>query len=604
MKDIPLDHISPWARNPRVKSDPAHIRDLESSIVEQGLLQNLVVVPDPAADGMFIQIAGASRYQALKNLAEKGKIAADMGIPCEVREIDPNDPAALEVALSENIIRRQMDAIDESIAMAELARSGRTAEAIAATFGYKVRLVKERMALGRLVPEAQEVVRSSQRDLDWARAMTLADVATQNKICDDIKVNPAAWKDGTEVRRFLTAETIPAENALFDVKAYKGRIVHDMFDGDKLGDRAEFWELQNAAIEAMRGEFVAEGWAGVHVTHNPVDLWRYRKTEDMAEGHVLIEVSPNGKVTLHKGLVDPEAETKNNGSGFDDFDLDDVPEESSEGDLVGDAVRVTSSISEYAAAQRSAMVQAAVAKNFRASLEATVAGLIGHGEIAIRAHDYRFGGSADARTSTAFEEVAQIREDISDTLMAAGIPATDRDDAEILAMIRSMTDEALQDLFTKLVAMKLGQANTKKLDAGAGSLLNSFGQSLGLDVRANWVPDEHFFTLMQASDLRRMAMEFLPADRQGGTLSAKKPQLVRMLSDAFSDADANDGSIDPETARRLNAWVPGVMRFPAEDDATRLVEVDAESAEGDAFAALFGDAEADTAADVLDPQVA
>jgi len=587
MRHFPLDKLRAWQNNPRIRMDRAHIDELKASIRSCGLLQNPIATPDPEDPEGAVVIAGLSRLTALQELAEAGEIDRKMEVAVEFRDIDPSDPAALELALSENMVRRQMDAIDECIAMAELFKNGRTAEAIAATFGYKVRTVKERLALGRLIPEAQDIIRDGARDLDWARAMTLADVATQQKICNDIGLNPSAWRDGSEIRRFLTAETIPAEHALFDMSAYTGRIIHDMFDGDKLADRAEFWELQNAAIDELKTKLEGDGWAGVHVTHNPVDLWRYQKTEDKSTGHVLIEVSPNGKVTVHEGLIDTSVDhdfADLDGGGLDE----DITVEEDSSALTGDTVRLTPAVAEYVAAHRSAMVQAALARNYRASLEVVVAGLIGHGEIAIRAQDYRFSGSPEARNSVAFEEVARIREDVSDALLAAGIPATNRNDAEVLAMVRSMSDEALQELFAKLVAAKVGQHSVRTLDADEGSVLNSLGRALGIDVRACWTPDEAFFDLMQTPDLRRLALALLPGDRQQGILSAKKSHLVKMLGDAFADAEANDGSMDPETVRRLNAWVPGAMRFPAEDDAARVsVESDEEIHE-DAFTALFG----------------
>ena len=596
MQTLPLNLIDAWDDNPRLSPDESHIREIRASAMAarspecpSGILQNLLVAPNPAVAGRFLAIAGRSRLTALQQDAAEGVIAADTEVPVQLRNVDVNDAEALMLALAENVVRRNMDAIDECVAMAELARRGKTVETIAVAFGYKKRTVKERLALGRLVPEAQQLLRGQSRDLDWARALTLADASTQVKICGDVSANPAAWKDAGEIRRFLTSDTVPAEHALFDVKAYTGRIIHDMFDGDRLADRAEFWDLQNKAIDALAAEIGAEGFGAVEISHNPVDLWRYRRSDDVAQSKAIIEVSPNGKVTVHRGLVDPEAptEVEIDVAGGLDGDAAMIEHGHAAADLHGDAVRLTPAVAEYAAAHRSVMVQASLAGDFRKSLEIAVAGLIGHGEIAIRAQDYRFPGLVDIRTGRAFEAMDAVRADVGGTLDRAGVGGAKRDDAAVLAMLASMGDADLQRLFSQLVAIKVGQTQTRRLDSGEGALLNVLGRSFGIDVRSWWTPDDKFFGLMSSEDLRRLAHELLPRDRQTGILSGKKTQLVRMLSDAFADAEAGDGTVDAESARRLNAWVPGMMTFPATDDAERAAVTVEETGE-DAFAALFG----------------
>lgn len=587
--NITLNKLNAWDQNPRVTSDENHISELKASILENGLLQNLIAVPDHENDGNYLVIAGASRLEALKALAAEGKIYPETySVSVETRDLDLNDADALMIALSENVVRRQMDAIDECIAMANLAHKGKTENDIAVAFGYSKRLIRQRLALGRLVPEAQMLIREKIRDLDFARALTLADASTQNKIVQDVRMNNASWKDGNEIRRFLTQETIPSSHAIFQVKDYKGRIIHDMFDGDKLTDRAEFWELQNKAIEELKSEIEKEGWESVEVSTNPVDLWRYKTTEEVSEGKVIIEVSPNGKVTTHRGLVDPVEVTSVDGEDSSlDFSLDndDVEEDH---DLHGDAVRTTPALSEYAAAHRSAMIQSKVANDFRLSLEITVAGLIGHGEIAIRAQEYRFPGNLETRNGADFEAVEKNREFIDEQLQSGAVPVTGRTDKMVMTFVKSLGDDELQALFTKLVASKIGQNNSKRLDSNEDSLFNDLGSRTAIDVRSLWTPDETFFNMMQASDLRRIATALLPADRQSGVLSAKKNNLVIMLTSAFEDAAANDGSMDASNAERLNTWIPGMMMFPAQDDADRCLETaDDHHTEENVFDALF-----------------
>jgi hypothetical protein len=154
-----------------------------------------------------------------------------------------------------------------------------------------------------------------------------------------------------------------------------------------------------------------------------------------------------------------------------------------------------------------------------------------------------------------------------------------------MALVKSLSDADLQSLFTRLTALKIGQAQPKTLDGNPDSLMNDLGTALAVEVRAHWTPDETFFALMQPADMRRLIAALLPLDRQAGVASAKKKALARMLADAFADAAENDGSMAAADSQRLNTWVPGVMRFPAVDET-----VESEQAEADtsAFDALFG----------------
>ncbi|MBK1666432.1 hypothetical protein CKO28_00060 [Rhodovibrio sodomensis] len=588
---MPLSALKAWDANPRMNMDGDETQQMKASLLASGLLQNFIAAPCPSGEGHVV-IAGARRLAAAQALIADGAVSADSLVNVAVRDIDLNDPEALKIALTENTVRSQMDAIDECIAMAELAQRGENIESIAAAFGLGTQTVKQRLALGRLVPEAQEMVRNKTRDLDWAKGMSMADQATQTRIVTDIAGNPNAWKDGNTIRRFLTQDTIPATNALFEMSAYQGRVIYDMFGSDQLADRDEFWALQNEQIDILKADLEAQGYQEVSISHQPVDTWRFQRTDKPEDSIAIIEVMPNGRVTQHTGLVKTD----------DLPTVENAPEVSDEIETVeiaSDGVRVTPAIAEYAAAHRTAMVQNAMAGSFRTALEVMTAGLIGHSEIAVRAHDYRYPGSPEVRTAKVFDEVTQLRDDVNEELLSGGaVGAGAGRDPQIMALVKSLPDTDLQSLFTRLTALKIGQAQPKTLDGNPDSLMNDLGTALAVEVRAHWTPDETFFALMQPADMRRLIAALLPLDRQAGVASAKKKALARMLTDAFADAAENDGSMAAADAQRLNTWVPGVMRFPAVDETVEGEQVEADTS---AFDALFGadgsDADQDTGQD-------
>lgn len=573
------------ATNIRHEIDNEQVESMKASIQAKGVLQNLIAAPRKS-DGKYAVFAGGTRLVAVMELIEAGKLAADFEVPVMVYDkIDPDSPDAIEIAMSENMIRKQMDYVDECAAMAQLAAARRTEEEIAAIFGYRPRTVHERLLIARLIPDAHKLVREKTRGLAWARALTIADAAMQKQICDDIASNPQAWETGEDIRKFLTRSTVPAEHAIFDLSDYKGVVVTDMFEGDKLADIEEFWTHQNKAIEDLKAEVEAEGFAAVEVTREPFPAWKYDDEGDVAKASAFIEVMPNGRVEVIRGKVlIAEAHSK-----IASLDAADAEKDSVIDEIAAHEVRPTPSVCDYAAAQRSAMVQAEMAGSFRMALEYTVIAMIGHRNASFSAQPYSMPGHSTQHVGRAFEATVDVTEAVQDTVPLQA-PTPEQREREIVAMVRAMDEEALQQLFTQLVSQRVGQQKRRGIDDSDTSLMNVFGADI--DIRSWWTPDAGFFELMASEDLRRLATALLHSAGASSTrfASAKKKDLVRALASNF--ADARDGILTGEVARSLNAWVPGVMSFPAEIEMQQPADAIFEGGEEDIDALLFAEDDA------------
>src|SRR5215210_3346602 len=77
-------------------------KDLESSIIEHGLLQPIII---RTVDNYFEVVSGNRRYVACKRLGWRK-------ITCHVAELD--DKTAFEVLLTENIQRKTLDPLEEA----------------------------------------------------------------------------------------------------------------------------------------------------------------------------------------------------------------------------------------------------------------------------------------------------------------------------------------------------------------------------------------------------------------------------------------------------------------------------------------------------------
>lgn len=100
--DIARIQLNPL--QPRKTSDRQALEELAESIRERGLLQPILVRPEPEGDG-FIIIAGHRRYDACKLIG--------MGsIPSVVREASEHE--ALEQSLIENVQREDINPVEEA----------------------------------------------------------------------------------------------------------------------------------------------------------------------------------------------------------------------------------------------------------------------------------------------------------------------------------------------------------------------------------------------------------------------------------------------------------------------------------------------------------
>lgn len=148
---------------PRKLFDQEALEGLASSIKENGLLQPLVVRPDPDPDSGFewMLVAGERRWRA----HHLGEIET---APCRILEA-MDDVKAFELATLENVGREDMTVIEEAKAYQQLLNAGREIPELAATFGKTEMHIKWRLDLLTLTDEVMLLVEQGEitRDLAW-----------------------------------------------------------------------------------------------------------------------------------------------------------------------------------------------------------------------------------------------------------------------------------------------------------------------------------------------------------------------------------------------------------------------------------------------------
>jgi ParB-like chromosome segregation protein Spo0J len=564
---LPALSLNPAATNVRTQTSPEALASMKASILAKGIIQNLIAAPVAKGSEQLAVVAGSTRFSAVLELIEEGKLPRDTTVPVIVRpDIVAGDVEALAIALTENVVRTSMDYVDECSAMLALAKGGKTEADIAGIFGYRPRTVHERLLIAGLIPEAKELLRTGDRTIEWARAMTMADATFQTRVVQDIAGNPASWKEGSDIRAHLTRSTVPAAHALFDADAYTGPIVSDFFEGDAFADVAAFWTLQNEAVAGLETDLVGEGYTVEILRNTPFPDWLYEDAPAGTKGAAVVEVMANGRVRVIKGKVKIHTPESTDTGGLDGFTT------TQDTSVAAWEVRPIGRVLDYAQAQKSAMIQNRLAGDFDAALRYATLAMLGAAGAAFAAQPFAFPGSAEIRVGEAWRGV--------DGALAEEQALRDADPA-LVATVCAMDRAALEKLFSAVVARRAGLKRNAP-DGNANSLANVLAGDV--DVRAFWTPDAAFFNLLPTPDLRRLAAHLVPSFSGRTAQTNSRKTLVRTLADAFRNAKA--GKMYGPAAERLNTWVPGVMSFPAvvathQDALEALETVDA----GDA---LFG----------------
>jgi ParB family transcriptional regulator, chromosome partitioning protein len=169
IQPVPLGRLVRAPENVRHTNKAADVESLADDIAAHGLLQSLIgYAGDTDIDAAAIYIIGGGRrLQALQLLRERGSIDDSYEVSVLIRD----QAEAIELSLSENLARRDMNPADEFAAFQELMRPGTLSPAdIAKRFGFSERYVKQRLRLGALAPEILNAMREGKLTIDAAMA--------------------------------------------------------------------------------------------------------------------------------------------------------------------------------------------------------------------------------------------------------------------------------------------------------------------------------------------------------------------------------------------------------------------------------------------------
>lgn len=264
--------------NSRTSADAADTSQLAASILASGQLQPLLVSIEE--DGYAI-LDGQLRWRAMLSLAADSHWPPDHPVYVEI--VGREEPELREIALAVNTLRRDLHPVEEYRAFESLRLSGFDEQRIAKDFGFSLRHMRQRLALGALAPRILDAWLEGKIGADSAQAFTAAENhAAQEAAFEQLIAN--GHGGSYSVRKLLLSGSRPSDckEALYvGVDAYTaagGRIKDDLFS-----DESVF--LDGALVEKLAGEKLkaaasvaaeTEGWGFFETAGREADY----KTED------------------------------------------------------------------------------------------------------------------------------------------------------------------------------------------------------------------------------------------------------------------------------------------------------------------------------------
>ena len=173
---VPIEDILPNRFQPRLAFDDASLQDLAASIKQHGIIQPLIL---KRKNDKYEIIAGERRYKA-------ARIAGLVSVPAIISNL--SDAASAEVAIVENVQRKDLSAIEEAKSYQSILDKGyMTQEELAKKMGLSQSAISNKLRLLTLDEAVQKAVINNQISERHARSLLkVKDPNMQKTLLDKI----------------------------------------------------------------------------------------------------------------------------------------------------------------------------------------------------------------------------------------------------------------------------------------------------------------------------------------------------------------------------------------------------------------------------------
>ncbi|ATG38115.1 ParB/RepB/Spo0J family partition protein (plasmid) [Phaeobacter piscinae] len=269
---VPLADTYLSEMNPRQEADEEGIALLAETLVQLGLLQNLIGFRDDT--GKVGVVGGGRRWRAL-NIA----VALRPDLALVPFKMAPTAQAALEWANAENNARENLELVDDVQHFSRLADMGLTIGRIGQVSGKTEAYVRRRLALAGLPCPVLDALKAGQISIGQAQAMTVSD--NETKILEVLERAKDGWFNEYQIKTALKPQAIEGDDRkarFVGQEAYEsegGTVTQDLFeDATLFNDPDILGRVFSAKLDAAAAEVKeAEGWAWSMTTDDSNPFW-------------------------------------------------------------------------------------------------------------------------------------------------------------------------------------------------------------------------------------------------------------------------------------------------------------------------------------------
>lgn len=271
---VPYGRLKRAPQNVRKTNIAADVESLADDIAAHGLLQSLIGYAGTTkidAQAVYV-VGGGRRLQALELLRERGTINESWPVPVLIR---PEDEA-VELSLSENLARRDMNPADEFVAFAALMAPGTRSPAdLAKQFGFTERYVKQRLKLASLDEVILDALREGKLTIDAAMAYaSTSDRTVQREVFKRQSKQRGGEHSATGIRWAINNDTKTESWSLFK---FVGAKVYEREGG---GYEEGLFDLEDTGKSGRR---LDNAFIVVSQAHQMIDFQMLRLTREWAE---------------------------------------------------------------------------------------------------------------------------------------------------------------------------------------------------------------------------------------------------------------------------------------------------------------------------------
>lgn len=544
LKHIDIANLSVSSANMRGVAKKPDLTNILPSVRARGILVPLIVRPGTEDDNYEI-VAGKRRYHAALAVAEE-QDGIDP-LPCAVMEAG-DDAAALEASLIENIARLDPDEVNRCEAFTRLVREGRSVEAVGLTFGLTSLQVKRTLAIGNLLPRIRNLYRAEKIDVVTMRHLTLASKAQQREWLELVDCPEKHAPVGTSLKAWLFGgSAIAAKVALFDLDAYQGEIISDLFGEDRYFASADdFWTAQMAAIEDRAETYREAGWSEVSIMERGAyfNSWEHDCCPKKKGGKVIVSISHRGEVACHEGHITmKEARQRAKGEAGTDAAKPVRPE-------------VSAALGNYIDLHRHSAVRASLLSEPGIALRLMVAhAIVGSPLWRVDVERQRAANDAIAESveESASEAVfdAKRRQVLATLRFDPDMPTVvggydgEHGAAGLFVRLAALSDEAVMRILPIVMGEALAVGSTE---------VDLLGQLLGTGMRGSWQDDSVLPDLIRDKPLLTAIVgEVAGADVGEANAEATAKVQRAILVDCLTGSNGRE---------KIEGWLPRWFAFP------------------------------------------